>query len=221
MMLEPKDIALRLGLAFAAGLVFGIDRERRGHAAGLRTTLLVCLGAALAMLTADVAIGLDPGRLAQGILAGMGFLGAGAIIREGTNVRGLTTAALLWFVTILGLCFGSGHWQVGLAGSVVAWFILAVFPFLENLLLHANAYGALSVRVGRDGPADEALRQRLVDRHHLRLNGIEVQNDVIAGVRDIRYEVQYNKQRAARLADEVVADLAAQPGVLRVTWGFS
>src|SRR5690606_29104215 len=111
-------VLLRLGLAAMAGAIVGLERESHGRAAGLRTTMLVCVSAAVAMLVshalfvASTGPGIswrpDPARLAAGILTGMGFLGGGAIIREGNMVRGVTTAAALWFVTVLGLAFGSG-----------------------------------------------------------------------------------------------------------------
>jgi putative Mg2+ transporter-C (MgtC) family protein len=113
------DVLLRLGLSFVAGAVLGLERESHGRAAGLRTTTLACVAACLAMMLAHFFVRdpmfrsmnwrPDPGRLAAGILTGIGFLGAGVIVREGTTVRGVTTAAVLWYVTILGLVFGSGH----------------------------------------------------------------------------------------------------------------
>src|SRR5688572_16880475 len=112
--LSWNDVLLRLGLACVAGLVLGFERERQGRAAGLRTTLLACVASTLAMLLAHhfvieyAASGSnawrpDPGRLAAGILTGIGFLGAGVIMRHGALVRGVTTAAVLWYATILGL----------------------------------------------------------------------------------------------------------------------
>ena len=105
-----SDIALRLLLAALAGAAFGMNREAKGHAAGLRTTLLVCLAAALAMLLADVlmtttrrpdhgVISMDVMRLPLGILTGVGFIGGGAILRQGGTVTGVTTAATnRWFL---------------------------------------------------------------------------------------------------------------------------
>src|SRR5690606_37945306 len=117
-------VLLRLGLAALGGAIIGLERESHGRAAGLRTTMLVCIGSAAAMLISERLLAAhtvpgsawrpDPARLAAGILTGMGFLGAGAILREGNMVRGITTAAALWFVTILGLAFGSGEILIGL-----------------------------------------------------------------------------------------------------------
>jgi putative Mg2+ transporter-C (MgtC) family protein len=110
--IEWPDIALRLALTVVAGTLIGLNRSEHGHSAGLRTTLLVCLAASVSMIQVNVLLpiaGKSPGsfavldlmRLPLGILSGMGFIGAGAIVRQGSLVRGLTTAATLWFVTVL------------------------------------------------------------------------------------------------------------------------
>src|SRR5215467_14403800 len=123
------DVALRLALSVVAGAVLGIDRGEHGRPAGLRTTLLVCLAAAVAMIQTNLLLGtagktgssfavLDLMRLPLGILTGMGFIGGGAILRRDNMVMGVTTAATLWFVTVLGLCFGGGQIGLGMAGLV-------------------------------------------------------------------------------------------------------
>jgi uncharacterized membrane protein YhiD involved in acid resistance len=136
-----SDIALRLGCALVAGIVLGLEREKRGRAAGLRTTAVVCVAAALAMVLSEelpmahqhgALFGGDPGRLAAGVLTGMGFLGAGVIIRQDTLVRGVTTAAVLWLTTIIGLLFGSGHLMLGAVGVGMALAILVGLPFIER-----------------------------------------------------------------------------------------
>jgi putative Mg2+ transporter-C (MgtC) family protein len=115
-----SDIALRLALTVVAGILLGIDRSERGRAAGLRTSLLVCLAAAVAMIqanlllstggkTAESFVKLDMMRLSLGILTGVGFIGAGTILRRGNRIRGLTTAATMWAGTVIGLCFGGGQ----------------------------------------------------------------------------------------------------------------
>src|SRR5437762_240743 len=115
------EMFLRLLMAFAAGFVVGWERESHGRPAGLRTNILACVAAALAMVVSEVlfaqgaaitATGAwrpDPARLGAGILTGIGFLGAGTILRHANMIRGVTTAATLWFVTVLGLAFGSGE----------------------------------------------------------------------------------------------------------------
>lgn len=135
------EIVLRLVLTAIAGGLIGINREERGHSAGLRTTMLVSLAAALSMIQVNLLLDLngkssssfvvmDLMRLPLGILSGMGFIGAGAIIRKETLVTGVTTAATLWFSTIMGLCFGGGQIILGLAalafGICILWGLKAV-----------------------------------------------------------------------------------------------
>ena len=123
------DIVVRLLLTMIAGALMGFNRGAKGHAAGLRTTILVALAASIAMIQANILLPLDgkqPGsfavmdlmRLPLGILTGVGFLGGGAILKKGGSITGLTTAATLWIATVIGLCFGGG--QLGLGGISTA-----------------------------------------------------------------------------------------------------
>src|SRR5262249_683836 len=121
-----EAVALRLLLTVVAGTLIGLDRGRHGRPVGLRTTLLGCLAASgsgiqakLLMPTsgksAESFVTLDLMRLPLGILTGMGFIGAGAILKKDDIVVGVTTAATLWFTTVVGLCFGGGQIGLGLA----------------------------------------------------------------------------------------------------------
>jgi putative Mg2+ transporter-C (MgtC) family protein len=138
-------IALRLACALVTGAVFGFDRSESGKAAGLRTTLLVCLAACVAMLQVNVLLtltGKTPGsfavldlmRLPLGILTGMGFIGAGAVLRKDGLVTGVTTAATLWFVTVVGLCIGGGQFRLAGAATVLGLAVLWGLRFVERRL---------------------------------------------------------------------------------------
>ena len=132
----PAEIALRLVLTLIAGAIIGINRSERGRAAGFRTTILVCLTASASMVLGNLMLGttgrpfnsfvtMDVMRLPLGILTGMGFIGAGAILHRANVVTGVTTAASLWFTTVMGFCFGAGEfllgaWMLGL-GIFVLW----------------------------------------------------------------------------------------------------
>ena len=124
------DIGLRLLLTLIAGAVIGFDRGYGGHAAGLRTTILVGLAAAVAMIQANILLSvagkaqdsfgvMDLLRFPLGILTGVGFIGGGAILRRGDLVSGVTTAATLWFMTVVGLCFGGGQLALGAAATLL------------------------------------------------------------------------------------------------------
>ena len=119
------DILVKLILAAVAGGLVGLERERHGRPAGLRTNILVSVGACAMMIISEAfylkygmldtesAVRFDPSRVAAQIVTGIGFLGAGVILKEGISVRGLTTAASLWVVASLGMAFGMGHFTLG------------------------------------------------------------------------------------------------------------
>jgi putative Mg2+ transporter-C (MgtC) family protein len=151
--LTQWDILIRLGAGFLAGAVIGIERSSRHQVAGLRTHILIGMGATLLMLLSiwlpqefGSAKNGDPGRIAAQVVSGIGFLGAGAIIRLGNNVRGLTTAASLWFVAALGLAIGGGMFVAAAAaealGLVTLWLLgkleKVMFPSERNKILQLS-----------------------------------------------------------------------------------
>jgi putative Mg2+ transporter-C (MgtC) family protein len=225
--ITASDVALRLSLAVAAGLIVGYERESHGRAAGLRTTLLVCVSAALAMLISGhlYAEGAaqnatwrpDPGRMAQGILAGMGFLGAGAIIKEGNLIRGVTTAAVLWFVTILGLAFGSGYVLLGVAGSVIAVVTLVVLPTFEARIPN-DWYGVITVTVERSAPSTDDEIRRRVEAAGASVKKMDVEEDLQTATRVIRCEVKYKKGDVFGLSAKVRGAVRTVPGVVHIKW---
>ena len=135
--LSLGEILLRLGLAAALGGAIGAERELRERGAGLRTHLLVAVGAALFTLVSGYAWGdftfstergvvFDPTRVAAQIVTGIGFLGAGAIIRQGLSVRGLTTAATLWAVAAIGMAAGVGYYAAAIFATAIV--LVALWP---------------------------------------------------------------------------------------------
>lgn len=137
------EIIIRLVLAVAIGGIIGFERERNRRAAGLRTNILVCVGATLITLTSiyiaqnysGVNQNCDPSRIASGIVMGIGFLGAGTIIRFRASVLGLTTAASLWGVAGVGLALGCGFYKAALfAAAVIFLTLLALGKFTRRYL---------------------------------------------------------------------------------------
>jgi putative Mg2+ transporter-C (MgtC) family protein len=135
--LSLAELALRLGLAAGLGAAIGLERELREREAGLRTHLLVSLGAALFTLVSAYGwtdwrfsnaegIVFDPTRIAAQIVTGVGFLGAGAIIRQGLTVRGLTTAATLWTVAAIGMAVGAGYYSAAVLATAVV--LISLWP---------------------------------------------------------------------------------------------
>lgn len=119
---------IRLTLAFVLAGIVGFEREKKGHAAGLRTHILVCMGAALTTLTGifcseTLGFGSDPMRIGAQVVSGIGFIGAGTImVTRGTHVRGLTTAAGLWSTAAIGLALGAGFYE----GAIICTFLIAI-----------------------------------------------------------------------------------------------
>lgn len=141
--LSPMDILMRMLCAMIVGTVIGIEREYTHRPAGLRTHILVTLGACVVMITGQLIFTqyrpfgstADPARLAAQVISGVGFLGAGTIMREGVNVKGLTTAASLWAVACLGIAAGGGYYEVALLGMVLMFITLTLLEVFQNLLL--------------------------------------------------------------------------------------
>jgi putative Mg2+ transporter-C (MgtC) family protein len=138
------DIAIRLALTVLAAAIIGLNRGARGHAAGFRT-ILVCLAASVAMIQANILLPLsgktsesfavmDIMRLPLGILTGVGFIGGGAILRRGDLLTGVTTAATLWLVTVIGLCFGGGQLVLGIAATMLAVLILWALKWIDLVI---------------------------------------------------------------------------------------
>ncbi|GMU92398.1 MAG: methyltransferase [Candidatus Hydrogenedentota bacterium] len=145
-----EDVSVKFLLAVVLSGLLGLERERKGRAAGLRTHVVVCLGSTLTMIVADYLardwaaaheqIWLDRGRIAAGILTGIGFIGAGTIINRGSVHRGLTTAAMLWLVAGLGIAIGAGYFLVAVCGTVFALASVLVLEPVSGLLPAHMAY---------------------------------------------------------------------------------
>ena len=133
---EATRVSLRLLCAALLGGVLGYEREQQGKSAGLRTHMLVCLGACLFVISADMSGAMDDAmsRVVQGIIQGVGFLCAGTIIKGEhlNNVRGLTTAAGIWFTAAIGVAVGLGKEATAIVSTCVALFVLHVLPLISS-----------------------------------------------------------------------------------------
>ena len=146
-MLTPFDLALRLTLAAFLGGLLGFEREYKSKPAGLRTHMLVSLGAACftlatlemastaAALTGSASLQMDPGRIIEGVVGGIGFLGAGAILREGKSIAGITTAGSIWLVGAVGVTTAMGSYVLAGLTVALALVILGLVGSLEHRLL--------------------------------------------------------------------------------------
>jgi len=148
------EIIFKLALACILGAMIGLERESLNRPAGLRTYTLVCVGSALAMIVSiDIymqyyqTVNADPGRIAAQVISGIGFLGAGTIMREGASVRGLTTAAGLWVVACIGLAVGAGLYIPAVATTIIILFVLIYFIRFEQFFTGMREYKGLVIVV--------------------------------------------------------------------------
>ncbi len=174
----PHELVIMLARIFGAlviGALIGAERSFHGRPAGFRTHALVCTASALLMLVtvyqnawmtelAMEAIRTDPTRMAQGIMTGIGFLGAGVIFKEGLTVRGLTTAASIWMTASIGILVGIGFWFPALVGTIATLLILSAFRLIEARL-PSEFYAHFHVRFRRDTVIAEDKLRALVGEH--------------------------------------------------------
>ncbi len=162
-MIAESEIVIRILIAAALGALIGFERERHNQPAGLRTHIVLVVGAALAMaLSIDVATRWapefkgDPARLAAQVISGVGFLGAGAILRYGVSIRGLTTAASLWTMAIVGLAVGAGMYEVAAVATALLFIILWLVDIIEKRVFGPNMTVNLSLLLAdRAGVMDD------------------------------------------------------------------
>lgn len=145
--MKLTTIIFRLFLSLILGGLIGIEREDKNRPAGFRTHILVCVGSAVVMLTSQYIFdayrgqsNMDPARLGAQVISGIGFLGAGTIIRQGSTVKGLTTAASLWAVACIGLAIGIGFYEGAIVGATMIYFTLMVLSRFGRVLQNKSSY---------------------------------------------------------------------------------
>jgi putative Mg2+ transporter-C (MgtC) family protein len=190
-------VLVRLAFSLLVGVVVGIERAMHGRPAGLRTHALVCVSSTVLILLTvfqwELLAGvpmetlrIDPTRMAQGIMTGIGFLGAGVIMKERFTVRGLTTAASIWMTASLGIIIGMGFYFAATLATALTLLVLSVFRWFERLL-PVEIYGLLMVRCSR---ADAIPKEKLMDviREH-NIQGTAPSYQLEDGRRFFRYEM--------------------------------
>jgi len=174
------DLIVRLVLATLFGAVVGYQRELADRPAGLRTHVLVCLGSALIMIVSiypfSALAQADPSRIAAGAITGIGFLGAGTIIRQGNIVRGLTTAASLWTVSGIGLAIGSGFYIPALLGTAIVFLVLAGLKRVEQTMIGTKEGSVLRVMI-KDRPGQLGKIGEALGKLEINIRGIEFEAD--------------------------------------------
>ncbi len=217
------DILVKLLLAAVAGGLIGLEREKHGRPAGLRTNLLVSVGACAMMIVSEAfyvkygmldvesAVRFDPSRVAAQIVTGIGFLGAGVILKEGISVRGLTTAASLWVVAGLGMAFGMGYFSLGVITTVL---VLISLVFLKNLdpLIRKDRYVTLMVTAAKRMELYDEL-QTIFDERSLKVSDLSSHVDL---VHDEIYFQMVITQQQKRIGRELTTAILQLEGIKKV-----
>lgn len=179
---DSMIFVVRLIVAALLGALIGFERDMHGRAAGLRTCLLVSMGAAVFMMLSEFVASLgqtgsgsrawmsDPGRIAAQVVTGIGFLGAGTIIKEGLPIRGLTTAACLWVVAGVGMASGAGWYTIAIAATLIALCSLVGLQYFERLY-QKDSYRTLTIATSNDADPtriiDTVKSKKLNDRDYV------------------------------------------------------
>lgn len=221
-MLSLQEIIIRLSVAAFLGAIIGLERERKNWAAGMRTHMLVCVGAALAMLVSkygfmDVLkiahIELDPSRIAAQVISGIGFIGAGTImfLRKGV-VRGLTTAAGLWTVAAIGLAAGAGMYDAAVLTTILAIIILLMIQPLEKRFVVRYKEKKLKIKVASEDKLLFVIKDLVEqDKHDLASFNIENHEN------DFQISLIFNKITKNELTS-LMDKLRISPEIIEVHW---
>ena len=217
--LDWKAVCMRFLCAMVVGVVIGTEREYTHRPAGMRTHILVALGACAVMVTGQLIFSEykpyggapDPARLAAQVITGVGFLGAGTILREGANVKGLTTAASLWSVACLGIAAGGGYYAVALLGMVFIFITLTLFETIQHKLIKPKTVRNYSLEVENAAAALSALGD-LADKNRAEISNLR------AEARDVGCRITFQAEfaRGKKWPQKFFEGLASEKSVRMV-----
>ncbi len=186
------EFLLRPLLALLAGALVGLERSYRGRAAGLRTYALVCLGSAVLVALSEQLMQKPGGgsgdstRVIQGIVTGIGFLGAGVIVKEGFSVRGLTTAASIWVISAVGVVIGAGHYLLGALATALTLGLLSVLRTIEDRM-PSQSFCHCHLSFRRDQISDEVWLRKLVAEHGFSITDLSYRLDSRTATFDYKF----------------------------------
>lgn len=222
-----QTIALRILLTLVAGTLLGTNRSKHGHPAGLRTTLLVTLAASISMIQMNLLLPtngkphdsytvMDLMRLPLGILTGVGFIGAGAIVRKDDMVTGVTTAATMWFSTVVGLCLGGGQLILGSTAVVIGYLILSSLRWAETRL-DEQQRATLTLTLTEDGISEKELRE-ILEAGQVHVRTVSVAHLLTESQKKFDCEVRWPSNKEASQNPAILNDLGQLPGLLKLEW---
>jgi len=214
-MIPTDEMILRLVVSTLLGAAVGYERERDNQPAGLRTHMILVLGACLAMILSiniGAEHGSDPARLAAQVIAGIGFLGAGAILRMGFNVKGLTTAATLWTMAVVGMAVGYGYYLISVVATALMLIILTLVNVIEHRFIPSKVVRNITIE-GRGSTGQIRTIRKTLHQLTEKMLNFSVQRN-IKGDR-IRVQVVAELDRGEKL-ENLVEQLSSLEGVRSV-----
>lgn len=216
-MIQGMDIVVRLFMGAVLGGFIGLEREIRARSAGLRTHALVGLGSTLFMIVSQQMLfmygegNVDPSRIAAQIITGIGFIGAGTIMKSKFTMKGLTTAASIWTVASIGMAVGAGLYRIGIITAFGAVLILTLLEMIEPVL-DRNWYKTLLVVAGSDDELIDKVKS-VIKEEKGEIKNISIENDKSNGTFEIFTTVKFRKKYTG---EDITRKIAAISGVRKV-----
>ncbi len=214
---------IRILIGFVIGAIIGVEREAHNQPAGLRTHILISIGSTIVMLisiyipqTYTQFQNGDPGRLAAQVVSGIGFLGAGAILRFGADVKGLTTAASIWAVAALGLAVGAGMYGIAFIGAFVILFALTVMDLFEKRVFKERTIRRIILLVKKKHSDIPALKEtlKILD---IRVISTGLERNVNEATDKITFLVGVTRRHDVQKLSDLLEN---QPGIVSITVGI-
>jgi putative Mg2+ transporter-C (MgtC) family protein len=224
------NFLIRLAAAGLLGGLIGLERDMHGRAAGLRTNMLVSLGSALFMMISvaiavtystsgagDTGLRVDPSRIAAQIITGIGFLGAGTILKEGVNVRGLTTSACLWVSAGLGMACGAGLFELAILVTLIGLFTLIAVNWVEKLYAK-DSYRTLEVAVPNQTDLSRVIDT--IKRENLKILHLDYERDYQRDQMTVVFNIRlFHRGVPDKLSHKIIADLESSGfPIQRIKW---
>lgn len=211
---EWLEIILKLLISLAASGLIGLEREVTGHKAGIRTQILVGVGS-----TSFIMLGVysemdvsEQGRILAGLATGLGFLGAGAIMKEGLNVKGLTTAASIWVNASIGAAIGMGEYIIGLSAVVITLIVLSVFAIIERVFRLKQEEGTLVIRT--NGP-NSSIKEitRMIESKGVKVLNMRIENAKSGPMLNLSVKIGRSGS-----AHRLIEDISMMDNIIDVSW---
>lgn len=212
-------VLIRLLIAGILGGIIGFERESASRPAGFRTHILVCVGSALVMITSQFIFeryrtltNIDPARLGAQVISGIGFLGAGTIIREGASVKGLTTAASLWAVSCVGIAVGIGFYEGAIFAAAIIYITLIVLKRIEKHFAKKNRLSILCINTD-NLPGQIGVIGNILGKHKVTIKNIEFSGEDNEDKVLIKFLVKIS---GSNVKKDIINELQAVKGIHRV-----